>query len=260
MKGRDPNGQDIGNSILGVFPPEFEIARNACRMQGAVPSVPKDVTQVVPTETTILNRHFDASTRDYPIDRGNAPYQFQLERCNDRVARLSNHKESMWGGLIRELAHNGCYVTYECRCCEAAGLFRSRTPAEPRNKKPRHIGVIEICYNQFPSDEAGFDFFFDNTVVHELIHANQDCGGFLADRDCLTVLKAEMEAYFCDNSCGQEGGNEAYSCLQSAISSACPSHCRDLSDWTILAATRWFNDRLATKTLCKFDPKKRSSL
>ena len=89
---------------------------------------------------------------------------------------------------------------------------------------------VLLCADNLPKDD--FKELFA-TVHHELIHANQACWrNITGDQidfeengkwDCFGSIANEMEAYFCDDSCGQGMASSvaAKDCFIRALDSAC---------------------------------------
>lgn len=123
----------------------------------------------------------------------------------------------------------------ECMCCGLKGIEGdppfdmlhiegSKLPG--RNKKARIIVCLEY-YRRRPEDPARreeFDRAAGRLFCHELMHyrASRHCQKEESERNCLTVLQEEFQAYYCGSGCEFFGG-----CFDAALNSACNGgHCK----------------------------------
>ena len=124
------------------------------------------------------------------------------------------------------------------------------------SRQSRLIGALKVCvYSDIVMQNFFIPIHIEGVLIHELTHANQECRGF-AIKSCLANLKAEMEAYYSEGSCGEgmEPNAAAVDCLFSALRSSCPNYCKPLEHWQIEAAISWFLHRSDQTNLCDFGP------
>lgn len=116
--------------------------------------------------------------------------------CASAVGNALNQNEK-GRNLVGALQANGCSIpSVSCECCNFSGYF---SPSS---------GNMTICYNNTP--DAGYII---ETVVHELIHAYDNCTGTNWN-DCESRACSEIRAANYDGGCRRGGGfrkpNESY--------------------------------------------------
>ena len=116
--------------------------------------------------------------------------------CASAVGNALNQNEK-GRNLVGALQANGCSIpSVSCECCNFSGYF---SPSS---------GNMTICYNNTP--DAGYII---ETVVHELIHAYDNCTGTNRN-DCESRACSEIRAANYDGGCRRGGGfrkpNESY--------------------------------------------------
>ncbi len=239
VRGVDPSGLDdrvdhyVDEQIITDMRAK---AKEKCR--GTSPTTPDNFAA--------YQRKMDATCPD----EGRVVDGITVNYCNILLARSVMHTRIT--DLLDSLRNGDCKVKITCENCEGISALGGFSITYQR---------IILCANNLSGDLTQF---YD-TLYHELIHANQFCWrnivGTAETRKangkfaCFGVLMSEMEAYYCDGSCGQNMGSSeaAQDCLIRAIDSACEScYLEELNYYVVNKALRRFVVHHKAGSLCRF--------
>ncbi len=98
--------------------------------------------------------------------------------------------------ITRRMNNRQCSFTAKCECCNVPGRFGELTPETARSS------TLTLCIDG-PNKTAKD---FEETYIHELIHAEDHCGYNSREFTCDQKICSELKAYSEDGSC-RDGGS-----------------------------------------------------
>jgi RHS repeat-associated protein len=152
------------------------------------------------------------------------PFTLSMQlNCADRLEGTFEHNQDIID-LWEQFSYRDCPPPQICcKCCYFLGVYL-----------PRYHSIV-LCWNRIAAERATVA----EVLLHEGIHALQNCFPLGGEGLCEKQIRKEIEAYFCANQCDHTFGN----CLFGALFSSCSlGQCKS-EDWTAALYTsleNWF--------------------